>query len=59
MKYLVKTDCLEWHTIGYIVDADSEKDAATLVEEGEGDICYNKYDTTDQIYIKEVKLYEN
>lgn len=59
MKYLVKTNCLDWYTVGFIVDADSKEDAVTLVKEGEGDICYSKYDGTDQIHIKEVKLYEN
>jgi len=59
MKYLVKTSCLEWHTIGYIIDADSEEDATTLVKEGDGDICYDKYDTTDRIEIEKVELYEN
>ena len=59
MKYLVKTDCLEWHNIGLIVEADSEEEAKELViEEVEGDVYYDDYDTIDQIDIESVEEYE-
>lgn len=60
MKYLVKTHCLEWHNIGFIVEADSEEEAKELVaEEVEGDVYYDDFDTTDQIDIESVEEYEN
>lgn len=60
MKYLVRTHCLEWHNIGYIVEADSEEEARELVEEeSEGDIYYDNYDTTDQVDIESVESYED
>ena len=59
MKYLVKTHCLEWHNIGLIIEADSEEDAKELAEELEGDVCYDNYDTTDQIDVENVEEYEN
>ena len=59
MKYLVHTHCLEWHNIGYIVEADSEEEARELTQEMEGDIYYDNYDTTDQIDIGEIEPYEN
>lgn len=59
MKYLVRTHCLEWHNIGYIVEADSEEEARELVEDGEGDCCYDSLDITDQIDIENIEEYEN
>jgi len=59
MKYLVHTHCLEWHNIGYIVEADSEEEARELTKEMEGDIYYDNYDITDQIDIGEIEPYEN
>lgn len=59
MKYLVRTHCLEWHNIGYIVEADSEEEAKELVGECEGDIYYDNYDTTEQVDIESVENYEN
>ena len=59
MKYLVRTHCLEWHDIGYIVEADSEEEARELTQEMEGDIYYDNYDTTDQVDIGEIEPYEN
>ena len=59
MKYLVRTHCLEWHEIGYIVEADSEEEARELVEDGEVDVYYDSYDTTDQIDIESIEGYEN
>ena len=59
MKYLVRTHCLEWHDIGYIVEADSEEEARELVEDGEVDVYYDSYDTTDQIDIESIEGYEN
>ena len=59
MKYLVRTHCLEWHNIGLIVEADSEEEAKELViEEVEGDVYYDDYDTIDQIDIESVEEYE-
>ena len=60
MKYLIKTNCLEWHNIGYIVEADSEEEAVELLQsERGGDVLYDYYDSTDQIDIENVKPYEN
>lgn len=59
MKYLVKTHCLEWHNINIIVEADSEEEARELAEELEGDVYSDSYDTTDQVDIETVELYEN
>lgn len=59
MKYLVRTHCLEWHNVGYIVEADSEEEARELVEDGEGDIYSDSYDTTEQIDIETIEPYEN
>ena len=59
MKYLVKTYCLEWHDVGYIVEADSEEEARKLAEEMEGDIYYDTYDITDQIDIKSVEEFDH
>jgi TPR repeat protein len=64
MKYLVKTSCLEWHTIGYIIDADSEEDATTLVKEGDGDamwmlgVCYEFERGIEQDIERAEKLYK-
>ena len=59
MIYLVRTHCLEWHNIGLIVEADSEEEAKELViEEVEGDVYYDDYDTIDQIDIESVEEYE-
>ena len=59
MKYSVKISAHEWHTIGLIVEADSEEDAKDLAEQMEGDIDYNDYSETDEVYIDEIKPYEN
>ena len=59
MKYLVKTHCLEWHNIGYIVEADSEEEARELTEEFEGDTYYDDYDSTEQVVIESVENYED
>ena len=59
MKYLVKTHVLEWHTIDIIIEADSEEEARELVEDGEVDVYYDSYDTTDQIDIESIEGYEN
>jgi hypothetical protein len=59
MKYLVRTHCLEWHSIGYIVEADSKEEASELAEELEGDIYYDNYDTVEQIDVESVEEYEN
>ena len=59
MKYLVHTHCLEWHNIGYIVEANSEEEAKELTQEMEGDIYYDNYDITDQVDIGEIEPYEN
>lgn len=59
MKYLVHTHCLEWHNVSVIIEADSEEEAKELAEEMEGDIYSDSYDTTDQIDIETVELYEN
>ena len=59
MKYLVKTHCLEWHDIGLIIEADSEELAEELVEELGGDVCYDNYDSTDQINIESIEPYED
>lgn len=59
MKYLVKTHCLEWHDVGLIIEADSEKEAKELAEELEGDVYYDNYYTTDQVDIESVEEYEN
>ena len=59
MKYLVKTHCLEWHDIGYIVEADSEEEARELLETGEGDLEYDDYDCTDHSEIIDIKKYES
>lgn len=59
MKYLVRTHCLEWHNIGYIVEADSEEEARELAEESEGDFYYDNYDTTEQVDIESIEKYEN
>ena len=59
MIYLVRTHCLEWHNIGFIVEADSEEEAKELVaEEVEGNVYYDDYDTIDQIDIESVEEYE-
>ena len=55
MKYLVKTHCLEWHYLGYIVEADSEEEARELLETGEGDLEYDDYDCTDHSEIISIK----
>ena len=60
MKYLVRTHCLEWHNVGYVVEANSKREARELVEDyQEGDIYYDNYDTTDQIEIETVEPYED
>ena len=59
MKYLVKTNCLEWHHVNVIIEADSEEKARELAEEMEGDIYSDTYYTTEQIDIEEVEPYEN
>jgi len=59
MKYLVRTHCLEWHNVGYIVEANSEEEARELVEDGEGDFYYDDFDVTDQIDVESVEEYEN
>ena len=62
MKYLVKTHCLEWRNVGYVVEADSEKEIEEIIEYIEyldGDVVYNDYDSTDQIDIESVEEYEN
>lgn len=59
MKYLVKTHCLEWHNINIIVEADSEEEARELAQELEGDVYSDSYDTTDQVDIETVELYED
>ena len=59
MKYLVKTHCLEWHNVNVIVEADSEEEAGELAEQMEGDIYSDSYDTTDQVDIETIELYEN
>ena len=59
MKYLVKTRCLEWHNIGYIVEADSEEKARELAEESEGNLYYDIYDITKQVDIESVEKYED
>ena len=58
-KYLVRTHCLEWHNVGYVVEADSEEEARELAEEMYGDIYYDNYDTTDQIDIETIEPYED
>ena len=37
MKYLVETHCLEWHNIGYIIEANSEEEAEDFVLNGDYD----------------------
>lgn len=59
MKYLVRTHCLEWHNVGYIVEADSEEEARELAEELEGNVYYDNYDVTDQVDIESIEEYEN
>ena len=60
MKYLVETHCLEWHNIGYIIEANSEEEAEDLViSEGEGDVYYDEFDTTDHIDVENIKEYED
>lgn len=59
MKYLVHTDCFEWHNVGYIVKADSKEEAKKLVEDGEGDCYYDNPDIIDQINVESVEEYEN
>ena len=60
MKYLVETHCLEWHNIGYIIEANSEEEAEDLIiSEGEGDVYYDEFDTTDQIDVENIKKYED
>ena len=58
-KYLVKATALEWHKLGYIVEAHSEEEAKTLVEDGEGDFEYDDYDGTDQFEVDDIKEYED
>lgn len=55
MKYLVKTHCLEWHYLGYIIEAESEEEARELLETGEGDLEYDDYDCTDHSEIISIK----
>ena len=60
MKYLVITHCLEWHNIGYIVEADSKEEARDLViSEGEGEVYFDDFDTTEQIDVESIKEYED
>jgi hypothetical protein len=59
MKYLVHTQCLEWHNVDIIVEADSEDEAKDLAGEMEGDIYSDSYDTTDQIDVITIESYEN
>lgn len=60
MKYLVITQCLEWHNIGYIVEADSKEEARDLVtSEEEGEIYFDYFDTTEQIDVESIKEYED
>ena len=59
MKYFVKVKTLEWHDVGYIIEADSEEEARELVEQGEGDFEYDDYDCTDQFEVVDIKEYES
>ena len=58
MKYLVRTNCLQWHDVGFIVDAESEEEAIDLTENLEGDIYYDNYDAIEQIDIETIEIYE-
>lgn len=59
MKYRIKTHELCWYNCCYTVEADSEEEARELVEESEGDVYYDNYDTTVQVDIESVEEYEN
>lgn len=58
MKYLVRTNCLQWHDVGFIVEAESEEEAIDLTENLEGDIYYDNYDAIEQIDIETIEIYE-
>lgn len=60
MKYLVKTHCLEWHNVGYIIEAESPEEASEIVEDTlSGDIYYDDFDVMEQIDIESVTEYED
>ena len=59
MKYFVRVKALEWHDLGYIIEANSKEEAKELVESGEGDLDYDDYDCTDQFEVTNIKEYEN
>ena len=59
MKYLVKVKALEWHDIGYTVEADSEDEARELIKQGDGDFEYDDYDCTDNFDIISIEEYED
>ena len=58
MKYLVRTNCLQWHDVGFIVEAESKEEAIDLTENLEGDIYYDNYDAIEQIDIESIEIYE-
>ncbi len=58
MKYLVRTNCLQWHDVGFIVEAESEEEAEDIVRHNAWqltDIVDEEYVETDYREIKAVK----
>ena len=58
MKYLVRTNCLQQHDVGVIVEAESKAEVIYLTENLEGDIYYDNYDAIEQIDIETIEIYE-
>lgn len=60
MKYRIKTHELYWCNCCYTVEADSEEEARDLViSEGEGEVYFDDFDTTEQIDVENIKEYED